>query len=69
MQYSELFFYFIHFILTQMYEPVLPYHITVFPKTEMWPITNTTITLARPSGAPYSFRTVTQRGQSSKPTL
>ena len=67
MQYCELFFNFIHFILTDTYEPVLPYHITVFPKTEMWHTTNTTTMLARTSGASYSFHTVTQRGQSSNP--
>jgi hypothetical protein len=66
MQYSELFFYFIRFILTETYEPVLPYHITVSPKTEMWHITNTTIMLARPSGAPYSFHTATQWGSKFK---
>jgi hypothetical protein len=69
MQYSELSSYFIYFIFTQTYEPVLPYHITVFTKTEIWHVTNTTLMLPHPSGALYPFHTVTQRGQSSKSTL
>ena len=43
MQYCELYFSFIHFVLTETYEPVLAYHITVFSKKEVRHLTYTTL--------------------------